>query len=101
MWGFLAGLTYGFRQRRPWEGWWGAFTRACNVLAFFFVLLALLALFLTLYDSWWVEPRSKARAERVQECMLSQMVPVPVTYPGGPTMMIPEEVATRCENEVR
>lgn len=96
MWGFLAGLTWGFRQRRPWEGWWGAFTRACNVLALFFVAVAVVAVGLTFYDYYVREPEARERAKRIEECVQQYMVPVPVTYPNGPTMMYAPDAYARC-----
>lgn len=96
IWGLLAGLTHGFRQRRPWEGWWGAFNRACNVVALFFVALMLLALGLTLYEEWWAEPRAEAKRQAIEACASQYMILVPVQYPGGPEMMHAPDAYARC-----
>lgn len=102
LWGLVAGLTAGFRSKRPWEGWLGAFCRATDLLGKI-VTVFVLALIVGMTFNYFVRiPKQEAKQEQIQRCIdATPLVPVPVTYPGGPTMMVPPGTTERCENAVR
>jgi hypothetical protein len=75
-WGFIAGLTHGFYQKRPWEGVWGAFNRSCNVVALFFLAFIPLVIGLMIYEKNVSGPRAEARGKEWYACLWEHYVEV-------------------------